>query len=467
MKKNKYTTLLSNTAVFAVGNILVKVISFILMPLYTSVLTTEQYGVSELLNSTIEMILPLATFCIIEALYRFSIDEDANHQELFADSIKVIIIGDFIVAVCCIAASVIFKYQYAYNFLALYIATTFYKMTTQFARGLGHVKRYAFYGVLNSLVLIISNIILLILFHGEVAAYLASFSISYGISGIIAFILSKEYIFVSFKHRSSKKLREMLRYSLPNIPNMMSWWINSVSDRYIILFFWGTGMSGLYTAASKLPAMVNLVSSIFQQAWQYSTATEIEAEDQKPFFSYVLRGYVYICTITCAILIITNKIICAILLKDEFYSAWRFVPLLLLAATFGCVSTYFGTFYQALKNNMMLMVSTVIGACVNIGLNFILIPFYAGIGAAIATVVSYFVVMTTRVIDIRKKIELEINWLKTVLQILPLILLTVQSTFIQSKFNFLFSLGLMSIIILSDYGFIIEIFTKIKVAKKT
>ena len=62
-------------------------------------------------------------------------------------------------------------------------------------------------------------------------------------------------------------------------------------------------------------------------------------------------------------------------------------------------------FYQALKKNTMLMVSTVAGAIINIILNFVLIPIYGGFGAAIATVISYIVVTIVRVIDVRKRYD--------------------------------------------------------------
>ncbi len=460
MSDNRYKTLLSNTAVFAIGNILVKLIAFFLMPLYTSVLTTEQYGVSELLNSTIEIILPLATVCMIEALYRFSIDKDADHKALFANTMQIVLTGDVAVAAGCMIAASVFHYQYAYSFLILYICTTFYKMTTQFARGLGHVKRYAFYGVSNSLILVFSNVILLVVLKGGVRAYLASFSIAYGVAGLLAFVLSKEYTYVSLKRGDRKQLKEMLHYSIPAIPNMISWWVNSVSDRYIVMLFWNANVVGLYTAASKLPAMINLVSSIFQQAWQYSTATEIDSKDKKSFFSTVLRGYVYICTSACAILILFNRLICHILLKTEFYVAWKFVPLLLLAAMFGCISTYFGTFYQALKSNMMLMVSTVIGAGFNIVFNFILIPKYGGFGAAIATAVSYMLVTAIRVWDVRKKIELDINWKKTALQMIPLICMTICSSFIESSITYIIAVVCTMLIVISDVNIVIEIVKK-------
>lgn len=462
MEYNKYKVLLSNTAVFAVGNILVKLIAFVLMPLYTSVLTTKEYGISELLNSTTEIIIPLATVCIIEALYRFSIDKNADYKSLFSNSFRIIIVGDLVVFVGCIISKVVFAYEYAFYFCGLYMCTTFYKMTTQFARGLGHVKRYAFYGVLNALILVLCNVIFLVKLHGGIGAYLSSFTIAYGIAGGVAFLISKEYRYFSLKKGDTQQLRKMLKYSIPSIPNMISWWINSVSDRYILMLFWNAGVVGLYTAASKLPAMINLVSSIFQQAWQYSTAKEIESEDKTSFFSTVLRGYLYICVCSCGCLILFNKVICRLLLKTEFYNAWKFVPLLLLAAMFGCISTYFGVFYQALKKNTMLMVSTIVGAIINILFNLILIPIYGGFGAAIATTISYIVVTIIRIVDVSKKVYLNIQWWRVFLQIVMVIIMMIFEMFIQIKEMFILRIICLLIIILSDYKLIKKLLNLLK-----
>lgn len=413
---SKYKILASNTIVFAIGNILVKLISFFLMPLYTSVLTTSQYGVAELLNNTIEIVSPLATLCIVEALYRFSIDEHADHCVLFVDSIVVILFGDIVVGIASLIWYYILDYKYAFYFFILYITSTFYRLTVHFARGRGHVKRFVTYGVLNSLLLVLSNIILLVVLKGEISAYLLSFSIGYGISGVAAFWGSNEYTYVKLSRFDKTKLKELLNYSIPSIPNMLSWWVNSLSDRYIVLYYWGSGTAGLYTAASKLPAMINLVTSIFQQAWQYSTAAEIDSKDNKDFFSTILRVYTYVCVMVCAALVIINKLICNLLLQADFYTSWKLVPLLLLAATFGCIGTYFGTFYNAIKNNKMLMFSTLIGAIGNIVLNFMLIPIYGGMGAAIATAISYFVIMSIRIIDVRRFVALNIDFKRFIFQ---------------------------------------------------
>ena len=345
-------------------------------------------------------------------------------------------------------------------FILLYCTNTIYKLTTQFARGLGHVKRYAFYGVLNSLLLVMFNIIFLVILHQGISAYLVSFSLSYGISGIVSFVLSREYIYLDFTCCNKKSMKQMLKYSFPNIPNMISWWINSVSDRYIIMWFMGSKVTGLYTAASKLPAMINLVSSIFQQAWQYSASKFINTSNNKSFFSNVFRGYAYICVVSCGILILFNKLICHILLHSTFYSAWKFVPLLLLAATFGCISTYFGTFYQALKNNKILMISTLLGAVVNIILNFVLIPIIGGIGAAIATLMSYLLVMSIRIIDLNSKINIDINFGKLSFQFVFLLIMGFLAMIETNYFIIFAEIVILFMLIFTEKEIILKILKK-------
>ena len=450
--KNKYSLLLSNTIIFGLGNLLVKLISFFLMPLYTSVLTAEEYGIAELLNSSIEIILPIASLCIVEALYRFSIDEDQNHDILFANSLIITFAGDILVLIISFIIYKLFNYQYSFEFALLYICISFYKIVIQFARGLGHTKKYAFYGVLNTLLLFLSNYILLVIYKGGISAYLLSFSISYGITGIIAFIVSKEYKFLHFKKYNKKVMKEMLKYSLPGIPNMLSWWVNNVSDRYIILLFYGSGMAGLYTAASKLPSMINVFTSVFQQAWQYSTSKEIASKDNSIFFSNVFKIYSFGCTFLCLLLITFNKFICFIILKEEFYVAWKFVPILLLAATFGCFSTFFGTFYNALKNNKMLMISTIIGAGTNIILNMILIPLFGGLGAAVATAISYLVIVLIRIKNIQKYIKLNINKENLIIKILILIICSISASFTNSSVIYYICIVSLLILVIMDFN---------------
>lgn len=446
---SKYRLLISNMIIFAIGNIAVKLISFFLMPIYTSVLTTSQYGMAELLNNAVEIVLPITTLCVIDALYRFSIDTDIDYSSIFSISCLTVIIGDICVGIGCFIIYKLFNYEYLNYFFLLFISTTLYKLTTQFARGMGHIRRYSAYGIINALILISSNYILLVIFKTGVCGYLFSFSLGYGITGIVAFFVSKQYKYIKLHGINKDYINQMLSYSIPNIPTMLSWWVYNLSDRYVVLIFWGTGIAGLYTAGSKIPAMINLIATIFQMAWQYSTAVEIEDQRSKEFFSNVFRIFSYFCILVCSMLMLANKLICHLLLQADFYVAWRFIPILLVSATFGAIGIFFGTFYNALKSNKMLMFSTVVGGLINIILNFILIPYIGVYGAAIATAISYCFVMIIRIWDIRNKVEMTMNSKKFICQCILLTIIVACACFDNIILQFV-SFGASVGIIISD-----------------
>lgn len=451
--KSKYKTLVSNAGVFAIGNVLTKLISLFLMPLYTIMLTTEQYGTAELLNNAIDLVFPLATLCIIEALFRFSVDDESDHCVLYVNSLIIVLIGNIVVGFGCLVVYCCFSYQYISYFLLLFTTITFNRLNCQFARGLGHVKRFALYGVIETVILVLSNIFLLVILKGGVGAYLFSFSLGRGIVAILAFILSEEYRYLRFRSFDWTRLREMLKYSAPTIPNMISWWINNISDRYIVLYYLGSSLAGLYTAAGKLPAVINLMTTVFQQAWEYSAAKEITADDRTGFFSNVIRAYVFTCISICCVIIIFNKSICTVLLQSEFYVAWRFVPLLLLAATLGCIVYCYGTFYNAVKDNRMLMLSALLGALLNIALNFLLIPWFGGIGAATATFLSYLTVMIIRIVDVRRIIKLNVNYVRFSIQISCLIVSAIAGCF-EGALSIVMPIICLGIVVLSDHEII-------------
>ena len=101
--------LLGNTLVFALGGLAVKAVSLVLMPLYTTALTAGEYGTAELLNSAIEIVLPLLSLGVVEALYRFSIDDDVPKDELFAGSLVVLGGGVVCTGMACALGRVLWK----------------------------------------------------------------------------------------------------------------------------------------------------------------------------------------------------------------------------------------------------------------------------------------------------------------------------------------------------------------------
>ena len=407
--KSRIAFLLGNTLVFALGGLAVKAVSLVLMPLYTTALTAGEYGTAELLNSAIEIVLPLLSLGVVEALYRFSIDDDVPKDELFANSLLVLGSGIVCTGVLCSLASAVWGMGHVVSFFVLFCSVCVFKATTQLARGLGHVRRFVAYGLINALAMVIATYLLLVQGRAGIEGYLWSYAIGYLVGGMAAFLGSAEYrLLVPFR-ADRVLLRRMLVYSLPLVPNLLSWWLVSVSGRYAVL--WGSGLAaaGLFTAASKMPALINIVASVFQQAWQYSTAREIGSPDRGAFFGAVLRGYSLATLSAAGLVIALNRPISRLMLQAEFSEGWRYVPLLMLVASFGVISIFFESFYQALKNSGVLMVSTMLGAVVNVVLAVVLVPFMGPWGAGLAGAVAYALVLVVRARDLRRRIDLPID----------------------------------------------------------
>ena len=427
--KGRIAFLLGNTLVFALGGLAVKAVSLVLMPLYTTALTAGEYGTAELLNSAIEIVLPLLSAGVVEALYRFSIDDDVPKDELFANSLLVLGGGGLCTGVLCALGSVLWNMEHAGSFFVLFCSVCLFKATTQLARGLGHVRRFVAYGLINALAMVVSTYLLLVRAHTGIEGYLWSYTIGYLVGGLVAFLGSAEYRLLAPFRIDRALLRRMLVYSLPLVPNLLSWWLVSVSGRYVVL--WGSGLAaaGLFTAASKMPSLINIVASVFQQAWQYSTAREIDSPDRGAFFGVVMRGY-SLATLTVAGLVIAlNRPISRVMLQAEFAEGWRYVPLLMLVASFGVISIFFESFYQALKNSGVLMASTALGAVVNVILGVALVPFMGPWGAGLAGAVAYMLVLVVRARDLRRRINLPIDRLRLGYQLALLISITACMSF--------------------------------------
>ena len=427
--KGRIAFLLGNTLVFALGGLAVKAVSLVLMPLYTTALTAGEYGTAELLNSAIEIVLPLLSAGVVEALYRFSIDDDVRKDELFAGSLVVLGGGALCTGVLCALGSAVWGMDHAGSFFALFCSVCVFKATTQLARGMGHVRRFVVYGLINALAMVVSTYLLLVRAHLGVEGYLWSFTIGYLVGGLVAFLGSAEYRLLAPFRVDRALLRRMLVYSLPLVPNLLSWWLVSVSGRYVVL--WGSGVvaAGLFTAASKMPALVNIVASVFQQAWQYSSAREIDSPDRGAFFGSVLRGYSLATLSTAGLVIALNRPISRVMLQAEFSEGWRYIPLLMLAATFGVMTIFFGTFYQALMNSRMLMASTMMGAVVNVILGVALVPFMGPWGAGLAGAVAYALILVVRARDLRRRIDLPIDRPRLTYQLALLSIMAVCTSF--------------------------------------
>lgn len=406
MEMGKYRKLIKNSAVFAIANIGSYLISFVLLRLYTELLTTEQYGIIDFLTVTVSLAIPVFTLSIVEAVFRFSMD-DSNMEAVLANGVTVSVIGAVLFSAIGAGFFSYSQYGHYFGYLSFYfLACSINSICMQYARGVGKVTIFAISGIVKTFVLALSNILFLAVLHLKVEGYLLSLVISEAATIIYIFIAAD--LKKSLKYRVDKRLcKRMLGYSAPLIPNALSWWAMNAADKYVIFIFLGSASAGIYAVSHKIPTLINLCNRVFFQAWQLSAVEEVDNDNKSVFYSDVFNALAFILFLAASVLLLFLRLIMRILSSVEFSEAWRYTPFLVIGLVFSAFASFLGTNYVAMKKTRGAVKTTALGLLVNIALNLLLVQRFGMMGTSFATMVGFLLTWLYRVFDTRKFIKLK------------------------------------------------------------
>lgn len=455
--REKYIFFIKNMSILTISNFVSKILVFLMLPLYTNVLTTQEYGTIDIISTTINLSIPIFTLSISEAILRYTMEKNVKKEEVLKESLKVIVKG-FLILLVFSPITIFFKLPliYVVIFLIYYLTTAIANALSYYTKGTNNLKLLGISNIIRALLLVSLNCLMLLVLKLNIIGYYISLIVS-----DIIFILILLIPVLKNKQKRIKQnnqlAKEMKSYSKPFIINSISWWINNASDKYLVLFFCGINLTGIYSIAYKIPSMLEVVQNIFSQAWQISAIKEYKSKEAEAFFSTMYKYYNFILIMTVLIILLFLKSISKILFAKEFYVAWKFVPFLLLAILFGALSGFLASLYSANKDSKMYAKSTLIGAISNIILNLILIPIFNAYGAAIATFISYLVVWIIRVKNVKKYLELKIEHKKNTIIYLLLIIMCFATQLISSNIIYLFD-TIIIIITIFTYKDVIQNF---------
>lgn len=239
---NKYQKLVNNSFIFTIGSFGSRVINLIMIPLYTHALTTGQYGTVDIIITSVSLLMPLVTLSLSQAALRFAIDAKNDlEKNIIFQNLTTHIIS---VTIIMLLSPIIYRFNFLDDYKILFVLLLITKLAndiySQYLRGIGKVKQYAFNGILTTVVTVLCNVLLLLVLKLGINGYI--------ISIIVATLVSNIYIFLSIdgitrikNYSLDKNLqKQMLKYSIPMIPNSIMWWIINGSTKYFIAFFVGS-----------------------------------------------------------------------------------------------------------------------------------------------------------------------------------------------------------------------------------
>lgn len=425
MKESRNKYLLKNTLIFTIGNMGSKLITFFLIPLYTGVLSTTEYGITDLINTISIVVIPLLTLNISESVMRFALDKDADKDKISQIGTVILlcasIIGIGTIPICGFFDQISYYRIYVYFYIVSSAACQLYLADL---RGKELLIQYSLGNIVLTLSTALFNILFLLILHKGIAGYLGAYILANFITAIYALLTGKGYR--SFILKKGKldidKMKEMIRFSVVLIPNAFMWWIMNASDRIMVSSMVGVAANGIYAISYKLPTLVSTITIVFNQAWSYSAIREEGADDEEQYSNIIFKNLTVFVMSMGIVLLAIMKPFLNIYVNQNYYKAWKYTPFLIIGFVFSTLGTFISTSYNVHKDSMGYLLSATFGAGFNIVLNFILIPKIKIYGAAIATCISYCMVFVFRLAHTRKYIKYNINNRKFIIGTILLIL---------------------------------------------
>lgn len=405
MDKNK--ELAKNTAIITVGKICTQFMSFFLMPLYTAVLSTEEYGIVDLVVTYTSLFLPVLLFQVDHALFRFLIDirKDESSKKRVISTCMMFAIFQVIVSAVLfgiiqffIAAE--YKWYLFYNILA----SIFANMMLQSARGFGDNVTFAFGSFLSAASQIAGNLVFLLVFDMGIYGMLYATILSHVFTALFVFFKEKIYKYISVKNADKQTLKEILKYSVPLVPNALSWWVLNASDRTIVMVFIGTAANGLLSVGHKFSSVYITFYNIFNLSWSESASLHMNDPDRDEFFSGVISNMFKL--FVCAGIGITACLpfLFPIMINEKFSEAYGVLPVFLLGSMLNIVVGLFSVIYVALKKTKEIAKTSIYAAVINIAVHLALVNFIGLYAAAVSTAVAFGLMALYRYFDLKKYI---------------------------------------------------------------
>lgn len=402
---NKYKTLGVNTILMMIGTVGAKVINLVMLPFYTKWLDTAEFGISDTITVYATLLVSVVSLCIDSAVFVFPKNKPVEKiQSYFTSGVIFLLfmtlVTFFVFSVIRIAVSVeetdTFLGNYLWEILLLLLSNVFLIYNQQFVRSINKIVIFSLTGILVTASTAILAFFLIP--NNGVSGFVMSFIMSNFAGGLFAIIFAKSYTFFSYKFFQKSYLKEMLKYSIPLVPNAVMWWVVSSINRPLLTSYCGYDDVGLYAVANKFPGILTIIFSVFNSSWQISVLDEFGKDGYDKFYNSLLRFMVVTSSIMLALITIFSKSLTTLFTSSEFFIAWKYVPILSLGVFFLNISGFVGANFSAVRESKYYFFSSVWAAIVAVALNVLLIPFIGLWGASLSTMASFAVMAVARII---------------------------------------------------------------------
>lgn len=425
---NRGKALVKNTFILSFGTFLPKLAGLVTLPIVTAGLTKKEFGTYDLISTLVSLFLPVVTLQIQSAAFRFLIDSRKDEEQtksiistIYFFTIPMSFVSLMILFFCLGNISIITRLLICTYFLVDILVL----VTQQIARGLSFNEFYSVSAVIQSVINMLLIVWTIKLENLGLIGVLLSFIIGTTIGLIFLFVRVGIIKYLSLERYSFELLKQMLSYSWPMIPNSLSLWVLSVSDRLVLTGFMGLESVAIYAAANKIPHLFSTVQGTFVFAWQENASLALSDSDVEKYYSDMFDKVFCILVGIMALLIGSTPILFMLLIKGDYTESYPQMPILFMGIFFSTLSSFMGGIYVAHKRTKNVGITTMMAAACNLIIDIALVKIIGIYAASFSTLVSYLFLAIYRMHDVKQFQKISYNYSRIIICVSILVLMCV------------------------------------------
>lgn len=392
--------------VYSVGIIGSKLMTFILLPLYTHFIDDPaEYGYFDLCLTACFMLMPLVTLQMRDGAFRFLLETDSTERraQIITFINKTLFISTIVTLLVAVVLWMVYPKPFLGYIVILLIVMSFYDVYAQTVRGLGNNRSFVMVSIICSIAIAVFSVAFLLLGMGILGLFVANI-----LARIVAIVavdarmkIVKQYFKPSLNNLKQTG-REILRFSLPLLPAGVCWWFVGFSNRYFITESLGLHDSGIYGLASRLAAVVQAIATIFLQTWQENAIQQYHSANRNRFFSKVFNGYIIAFGVLIISFAVGAKLLFPLLFNASYAQSMVYLYPLCIATMLFALAGYFEIIYQCEKQTRRLLPPLIAAPFINVALNYLLIGPLGIEGVIVSYAATYAMIIVYRWVDTHK-----------------------------------------------------------------
>ncbi len=419
-KSSKLKQFAQGTLILTISNLLIKATNFFLLPLYTEYLTPDQLGISDSITSLMSLLFPILVFSFDAGFSAFYYEEDSEEyrQKVFNTVFFFLVVSSFITLLPIVFAKQISVLLFGEADFYMAIAVAMFSVALNmwflpFSLRVRMQNRMTTFSVI-SFVASFSMIVLNILFVTVFKMGYFSLILSNCLVHLLQLVLFSSFaqMKVSLQSFDKELFKKILKYSLPMVPMVVSGWLLSVSDRYVMLYFCGSEEVGLYGVAARFQSVMTVVTNAIYTAYASFAFSSQKDEDANKNYSFVLDAVFVTLSFIAVTVSAFSKELVGIMATEAYGTSFVLVAPLLFGQVCYAANTILGYGFAFSKKSIYYLIPSFSGAIINVVLNILFVPTYGAYAAAITTFFGYFVMVVLTYVLAKRVYECDFNFFK-------------------------------------------------------